>query len=79
MKFLPIRYRTNRLILTGYLFLALAGVFRYLVSHQIVPETNLTDAFQGLLYGICIASLLLGVRRLGSRCSEAPPDTSTPA
>jgi len=73
MRFPPSRRPMNKLILTGYFFLLLALGLNYLVSHQIVPGTDLIDALNGLLFGICFASILLGVRRSSSCRSGASP------
>ena len=53
----------NNLTCIGFCLLAAASLLYYLVGHELVPRNDLTDLVGGLLYGMCFASLLLGVRR----------------
>ena len=49
------------IILFGMAALAIANVSKYVTHRNGRPSTDLTDAVEGFLFGIAIATLLLGV------------------
>jgi hypothetical protein len=72
MNFPRFRRDPNNLIRNGMILLGVASIFSFLVSRQLVPETDFTDLVQGLLYGLCFGALLIGVWR---RSRPQPPGT----
>jgi hypothetical protein len=52
--------RLHPLIATGFVFLVLASVSRWIKPHTASGE-DLHDALTGLLYGLAIACMLLGI------------------
>ena len=49
------------IIMVGMAALALANISKYLTHRNGRPSTGVTDAVEGFLFGIAIATLLLGV------------------
>lgn len=66
------RRSMNPLMAIGFLLLIAASLLHFLVGRHLMPDNDLTDFLQGLLYGLCFASLLFGIRRN----SRSKPDTS---
>ncbi|MGE3276794.1 MAG: hypothetical protein AB7O67_16915 [Vicinamibacterales bacterium] len=65
--------RVSRLVTVGLFLLAVSGIASYLLQrHSTVPE-SLADPVIGFLYGVSIATTLLGVRaqarKQSARCS----------
>ena len=59
--------RTDRLMMTGFLFPILANASQLVFRHTPALGEDLTDGVRGLLFGVAIASLLLSVWRNAHR------------
>jgi hypothetical protein len=68
--------KADRLILIGFVFLALANAAQLILRRAPSLGDGPTDAFVGLLFGIAIGSLALGIWRSGRGGSNPRPRTS---
>jgi len=55
--------RLNPVLFVGLAFLAIAGVVRQVLTHYPSVSENSADFVIGALYGVAIASMLLGLWR----------------
>ncbi|MFQ5718366.1 MAG: hypothetical protein ACE5IK_02345 [Acidobacteriota bacterium] len=64
----------NKLTRIGLWFLIVASVMNYLVARRLVPHNDVTDLMQGLLYGVCFAASVAGVRGGSRGCRPGPSE-----
>jgi len=55
--------KPDRLMMTGLMFLVLANVAQLIFRHMPSLNEDLIDGLRGLLFGIAIATMLLGIWR----------------
>ena len=59
--------KMNKPIRIGLIFLILASAARWFLRPSAALSEDLVDGLTGFLYGVCIATLLLGIWRASRR------------
>jgi hypothetical protein len=67
--------KTHMFTRIGFVFLILASLWRQFAPRAAFMPPDLVDGSTGLLYGICFACLLIGLRTRSRQrhCVQAPP------